>query len=265
MKSAVCKHASVMINLRNLFRNDFTTLLARLALLYILWALCRVMFYLTNHLAIGPLSWAELPGLLHGALAFDTVSILYVNALFILLSLLPFRFRERPGYRRALKILFLTVNILALLVNVADGVYFRNARKRFTSDEFSYLSNNDNNLPVVLKAIGENWWAAVVVRPAGGVADLRLPEDQLPTDPYPEPLGLFRGQSGAPIAVDRTGNRRHPGRFQPPNPPHHPEQRHAIHLVEHQSQPHPEQSVLYPADSRQPLDHLHQILRPSDP
>ncbi len=158
MKSAVCKHASVMINLRNLFRNDFTTLLARLALLYILWALCRVMFYLTNHLAIGPLSWAELPGLLHGALAFDTVSILYVNALFILLSLLPFRFRERPGYRRALKILFLTVNILALLVNVADGVYFRNARKRFTSDEFSYLSNNDNNLPVVLKAIGENWW-----------------------------------------------------------------------------------------------------------
>ncbi len=147
-----------MINLRNLLRNDYTTLLCRLLLLYVLWFLCRIVFYGTNHVAIGPIEWAEWPGLLRGAWTFDTVSILYVNSLFILLSLLPFRFRERAGYRRGLKILFLTVNTLALLINVADGVYFRNARKRFTSDEFSYLSNNDNNLPVVLKAIGENWW-----------------------------------------------------------------------------------------------------------
>lgn len=147
-----------MINLRNLFRNDYTTLLLRLLLLYVIWALCRIVFYATNSAAIGAIGWDELPGLLHGALAFDTVSILYVNALFILLSLLPFRFRGRSGYRKALAVLFLVTNSVALFVNVADGVYFRNARKRFTADEFSYLSNNDNNLPVVLKAIGEHWY-----------------------------------------------------------------------------------------------------------
>lgn len=147
-----------MINLKNLLKNDYTTLLLRLLLLYVIWGLCRVVFYATNSAAVGPLGGDELSGLLRGSLAFDTVSILYVNALFILLSLLPFRFRERAGYRKGLKILFLATNSLALFVNVADGVYFRGARKRFTSDELSYLSNNDNNLSVALKAMAENWY-----------------------------------------------------------------------------------------------------------
>lgn len=60
-------------------------------------AVCRVIFYLMNASIIGPVGLNELPHLLRGSLAFDTASILYVNAPFILLSLLPFRFRERKG------------------------------------------------------------------------------------------------------------------------------------------------------------------------
>ena len=122
----------------------------RMLLLYAAWAVCRVIFYLMNASIIGPVGLNELPHLLRGSLAFDTASILYVNAPFILLSLLPFRFRERKGYQRMLLWLYSTVNGIALAINLSDGIYFHYARKRFTADELSYLGNNDNTGTVVL-------------------------------------------------------------------------------------------------------------------
>lgn len=153
--------------LQRFLKNDATTLLLRLALLYILWFLCRIVFYLQNAGLVGPLEWNEIPGLLRGAGMFDTASILYVNALFILLSLLPFRFRETRRYQRILCWLYTVTNALALIVNSADGIYFHYARKRFTSDELSYLHNNDNTGTVVLKGLAENWyivlWCALLI------------------------------------------------------------------------------------------------------
>lgn len=95
----------------------------RMLLLYAAWAVCRVIFYLMNASIIGPVGLNELPHLLRGSLAFDTASILYVNAPFILLSLLPFRFRERKGYQRMLLWLYSTVNGIALAINLSDGIY----------------------------------------------------------------------------------------------------------------------------------------------
>lgn len=133
----------------------------RLLLLYAAWTLCRVVFYLQNAGEIGALGADELPALLRGGWAFDTVSILYVNAPFIVLSLLPFRFREKAGYRKMLLWLFAVTNALALVVNISDGVYFHYAKKRFTSDELSYLSDNDNSLSVMLRAMAENWYVVL--------------------------------------------------------------------------------------------------------
>ena len=73
--------------IQKFLKNDATTLVLRLALLYLLWFLCRIVFYLQNAADIGTLTWSEIPELLHGAWMFDTASILYINALFILLSL----------------------------------------------------------------------------------------------------------------------------------------------------------------------------------
>lgn len=134
----------------------------RMLLLYAAWAVCHVIFYLMNASIIGPVGLNELPHLLRGSLAFDTASILYVNAPFILLSLLPFRFRERKGYQRMLLWLYSTVNGIALAINLSDGIYFHYARKRFTADELSYLGNNDNTGTVVLKAMAENWYVVLL-------------------------------------------------------------------------------------------------------
>lgn len=152
-------------------------LIVRLALLYGAWFLCRAVFYWQNRAEIGPLAWSEVPELLYGGWVFDTASILYVNALFIVLSLLPFRFRERPGYEKMLFWLYMTTNAVALVVDLADGVYFHYAKKRFTADEFSYLEQNDNTLSVLGEAFVENLWIvlfAVVLIGALGWAYRRV-------------------------------------------------------------------------------------------
>ena len=62
--------------IQKFLRNDATTLILRLVLLYLLWFLCRIVFYLQNAADIGALTWSEVPELLHGAWMFDTASIL---------------------------------------------------------------------------------------------------------------------------------------------------------------------------------------------
>ena len=74
----------------------------RICLLYIVLMLCRVVFYLYNSALIGPLPEAEWWSLVCGAMKFDTVSILYANALFILLALIHLRLREKRWWQNIL-------------------------------------------------------------------------------------------------------------------------------------------------------------------
>ena len=91
-------------------RSHPALLVRRLALLYVVLALCRAVFYLYNRTLIGPIPGAELGPLLRGALLFDTASVLYANAPFILLALLPIPLRERRWYRAMLFWYYTAVN-----------------------------------------------------------------------------------------------------------------------------------------------------------
>ena len=148
-------------------------LLRRIVLLYIVLLLCRIVFYCYNYALIGPLGWQEVLTLAGGGLKFDTVSVLYANLLFIVLSLLPFHFRERSWYRRILFWYYAVINsLLIVAVNLADCVYFRYTQKRFTADEI-FFADNGNSLQLVGKFMAENWylvllWAGLVALLAWG-------------------------------------------------------------------------------------------------
>lgn len=130
-------------------------LLRRIVLLYIVLLLCRIVFYCYNYALIGPLGWQEVLTLAGGGLKFDTVSVLYANLLFIVLSLLPFHFRERSWYRRILFWYYAVINsLLIVAVNLADCVYFRYTQKRFTADEI-FFADNSNSVQLVLKFAAE--------------------------------------------------------------------------------------------------------------
>lgn len=148
--------------MQRILRTSTLLLLRRIAWLYVLLMLCRVIFYLYNAALIGPLAWSEIGALLRGALLFDTASICYADGAFILLSLLPLHLREKQWYRNLLFGYYVAVNaLLVVVVNLSDAVYFHYTQKRFTADEI-FFADNDNSLLLVGKFLAENWWLALL-------------------------------------------------------------------------------------------------------
>lgn len=149
--------------MKKVFQNDITVLILRLLLLYACLFVTQLAFYLYNRSLLGPLTWSEIPLLLAGSFKYSTISIAYINAPFILLSMLPFRFRQKEGYQKMLFWLFCISNSLGIVVlNLADVVYYRYAFKRITAEEMHFFRENDNTFDILFKAMGENWYLVLL-------------------------------------------------------------------------------------------------------
>lgn len=113
-------------------KTHYFLLFRRLALVWLLYGLCRIIFCLINWGQYGKADFSDLAGaFLQGSL-FDLAAILLINAWIIVLSILPFRFVSRHSYQSVLGILFQMSNIPFLVLNVINAGYFRLAVKRMT-------------------------------------------------------------------------------------------------------------------------------------
>ncbi len=137
-------------------RNNFFITIARILLVYIALAFCRAMFFMINADMLSPVAAHEVWGIIEGSLRFDSASVAYAFSLFLLLSLVPFRFRTGRPWQTMLFIVWLLSLLLTVVLNIGDAIYFRGARKRFTFDDMHFLSDGDNNGAIVRQALGEN-------------------------------------------------------------------------------------------------------------
>lgn len=146
----------------NRIRNTHLGLaVGRLALIYAVLMLCRVIFYLANRELLGEVeAWGPL---LRGALQFDTVSVLYAQGLWLVLALmpLPLVIRESRLYQRILFGLYAVVGALMVVLNLSDVIYFNYTQKRLTADEL-FFADNSNSLQLILKFAAESWWLVVL-------------------------------------------------------------------------------------------------------
>ncbi len=94
--------------------------------------------------------------------AFDTPGIFYTNALYILLMLLPLHYKERAGYYKMCKWLFIIVNSIALIANLADSVYFPYTMKRTTWDTLSEFSHESNLAGVFGVELLRHWYLVLL-------------------------------------------------------------------------------------------------------
>lgn len=130
-------------------------LLLRLLLLYAAMVLCRLLFWVYNADAFSGLTGGELLAIFFYALRFDTSSLLYVNALFILLHILPLPWRDRKGYERLQKGVFYCSNLPMFFLELSDVAYFPFAFRRMLRGDFHMQSDIKNLLPQFLS---EFWW-----------------------------------------------------------------------------------------------------------
>lgn len=147
------------VNKQMFYCSPALALLWNLAIVYVMYMLCRILYIAVNWGTFGDsFSALGIGDLLHGSLLFDTSAILYTNALYALLMLLPLHYKESALWQKWCRRLFLGVNGLAVIINLVDAVYFIYTGRRTTSTVFHEFQNESNLLAVVLESIVEYWY-----------------------------------------------------------------------------------------------------------
>ena len=112
---------------------------------YLAYFLCRLAYGVENWSVLGGNFTSDGVGeVLKGGWMFDTSAIMYTNSLYMVLMLLPLHYKEKVGWQKLAKWVFVVVNALAVCINLADAVYFKYTGRRTTATVFSEFSNEGN-------------------------------------------------------------------------------------------------------------------------
>ena len=131
-------------------------------LLMFLYSICRLLFYAFNTTFFSGMTISRMTKLMLGGLKFDISGIVYTNILFFVLLLLPLNARFRSGYRRALFIIFVLINSLALATNIIDSVYYPFTLRRTTISIFSQFKNEQNKGALAWQFLVDYWYAFLI-------------------------------------------------------------------------------------------------------
>ena len=136
---------------------EYKILFFRVFLAYLFYSLARVLFYFYNNNIIIIDSFSEFFNLCLIGLTFDTSAILYVNSLFILISLIPIKHNSRPIFQKVMFVLYFSTNITAYVTNYVDFIYYKFSQSRLTTTVFDLLENETNKLDLMSSFIVDYW------------------------------------------------------------------------------------------------------------
>ena len=154
-----------------IFRNGETTLAKSflnvafdIALVYFCYFLCRVVFLAANYSYYeGKILTDNFFNLVKGSLVFDTAGIIYMNLPFLALALLPLHFKELSRvYSIIVKSVYVVFNMIGVVANLCDVVYFRYTGRRTTGTVFAEFSNEDNLTSVFATETLHSWYLVVI-------------------------------------------------------------------------------------------------------
>ncbi len=131
--------------------------------LFILYTLLRIEFLLENlPLFQESIKEGHLFNLLLAGPVFDAPGLFYLNIFYIALMLFPLHFKEREGYYNACKWVFVLVNAIGVIANIADSIYFSYTLRRTTFDLFSEFAGDDNMGKIVGIELVRHWYLVLL-------------------------------------------------------------------------------------------------------
>lgn len=143
--------------------NNVWVVVRNLLLVYVVYSLCRLVFILENFSTFSSsLTAARLWEMWSGGLRFDTTAILYTNALYIVMMLLPLHLKERGWWHAIARWVFAVTNAVCVIANLADCVYFQYTGRRTTATVFSEFSNENNLASIFGTEILHHWYIVLV-------------------------------------------------------------------------------------------------------
>ena len=125
-------------------RSPLGNLTYKLSIVMFLYTVCRILFYLFNTGLFPGMDFQLFMVIMLGGLRFDLSAVLYINLLYIILQLIPFKFRYIPNYQRRINYLFYFTNAIGLALNCIDFIYYRFTQRRTTVIIFGEFKNEQN-------------------------------------------------------------------------------------------------------------------------
>ncbi len=130
----------------------------QLLLLMLTYTIFRLCFYLFNRQSFSGITPSELLSVFAWGWRFDISAILSINALYILLSLLPVNTFSWKGWQAGLRILFVVTNSVAFLFEISDWRYFVFNHKRSTADVLGMVSRKGDFIAIFPSFIKDYWY-----------------------------------------------------------------------------------------------------------
>lgn len=150
------------IRLQELF-----VLFYRIFLAFFFYQIARFLFWFFNKDLIRIDSVADYISISYHGFAFDTTAILYVNSLFILLSLIPVVINTKKYYQKFLFYLYFITNGIAYGMNFGDFIYYKFSQARLTTAALNVAKNENNIGKIFIVSILEHpfviFWFAVLI------------------------------------------------------------------------------------------------------
>ncbi|TXE10665.1 sulfatase-like hydrolase/transferase [Gelidibacter salicanalis] len=143
-------------------KQEYGILVYRLFLAYVFYFLARILFFFYNASVLEVHSVTEFFKLSYYGLAFDTAAILYVNLLFILLSIVPLRISTTSGYRKLLMIVYFVTNLVAYALNFVDFIYYKYNFARTTLSVLDVVKNEGNKIEMFFRFMISYWHVYVL-------------------------------------------------------------------------------------------------------
>ncbi|MXS70843.1 sulfatase-like hydrolase/transferase [Flavobacteriaceae bacterium W22] len=137
-------------------KEEILILCYRIFLAFVFYQAARILFWFFNKNLIKVESVSDYLSLAFHGIAFDLTAILYVNSLFIFLSLIPVIINTERGYQKLLIWLYFITNGIAYAMNFGDFVYYKFSQARLTSAAFQVAKNETNILKVFTVSVAEH-------------------------------------------------------------------------------------------------------------
>ncbi|MBU4539481.1 MAG: LTA synthase family protein [Weeksellaceae bacterium] len=128
----------------------------RIFLAFFFYQIARFLFWFFNKNLIGIDSVSDYFNIAYHGTAFDTTAILYVNSLFILLSLVPLVINTKTYYQKFLFYLYFITNGIAYGMNFGDFVYYKFSQARLTMAAMHVAQHEKNIGKVFLVSVVEH-------------------------------------------------------------------------------------------------------------
>lgn len=142
--------------------NIILVMIFRLFSVLVLLFLSRILFYVFNLGYFSTLGTLEAIRLFFIGLRFDLSALLIINAPYILVNTLPFKFRYHVICRWFSNVYFYLINSLALMSNFGDTIYFRFTLKRLTADFFHYVGVGGDFDKLIPQFLHDFWYVALI-------------------------------------------------------------------------------------------------------